>query len=81
MVYCGEFFFYSGLFFFSGLYSSIVVYSSSNTTEQGRDDLRQDAVMQQVFGVVNTLLRKDKESRRRQLHIRTYKVSLLEKVN
>ncbi|XP_078699305.1 serine-protein kinase ATM-like [Branchiostoma floridae x Branchiostoma belcheri] len=41
---------------------------------KGRDDLRQDAVMQQVFGLVDSLLKKDEESRRRNLSIRTYKV-------
>nr|ACG68443.1 ataxia telangiectasia mutated protein [Branchiostoma floridae] len=41
---------------------------------KGRDDLRQDAVMQQVFGLVDSLLKKDEESRRRKLTIRTYKV-------
>ncbi|XP_012222718.1 serine-protein kinase ATM isoform X2 [Linepithema humile] len=41
---------------------------------KGKDDLRQDAVMQQVFTVINTLLRTCKETKRRNLHIRTYKV-------
>ncbi|XP_029040439.2 serine-protein kinase ATM [Osmia bicornis bicornis] len=41
---------------------------------KGRDDLRQDAVMQQVFNVMNTLLRACKETKRRKLTIRTYKV-------
>ena len=41
---------------------------------QGRDDLRQDAVMQQVFEMVNNLLQKDSEARKRKLHIRKYKV-------
>ena len=41
---------------------------------QGKDDLRQDAVMQQVFMLVNRLLRKDKATRKRALAIRTYKV-------
>ena len=43
-------------------------------TLQGRDDLRQDAVMQQVFGMVNNLLRKEKETRERKLSVRQYKV-------
>lgn len=38
--------------------------------------MRQDAVMQQVFTVMNSLLRKSKETRRRKLNIRTYKVNL-----
>lgn len=41
---------------------------------QGRDDLRQDAVMQQVFNVMNTLLKSYKDTKRRKLTIRTYKV-------
>ncbi|XP_049537442.1 serine-protein kinase ATM [Anopheles darlingi] len=41
---------------------------------KGKDDMRQDAVMQQVFGIINILLRHDKETARRQLSIRTYKV-------
>lgn len=41
---------------------------------QGKDDLRQDAVMQQVFGMVNQLLKENKETKKRELRIRTYKV-------
>ena len=41
---------------------------------QGRDDLRQDAVMEQVFGMVNQLLMKNSETRKRKLKMRTYKV-------
>ena len=41
---------------------------------KGKDDLRQDAVMQQVFGLLNTLLNKDERAQRKRLHIRTYKV-------
>ncbi|CAK9801500.1 Serine-protein kinase ATM [Anthophora quadrimaculata] len=41
---------------------------------KGKDDLRQDAVMQQVFNVMNTLLKACKETKRRKLIIRTYKV-------
>ncbi|CAL7943643.1 unnamed protein product [Xylocopa violacea] len=41
---------------------------------KGKDDLRQDAVMQQVFNVLNTLLKSYKETKRRKLTIRTYKV-------
>lgn len=39
---------------------------------KGKDDLRQDAVMQQVFTILNTLLAKNKQTNK--LHIRTYKV-------
>lgn len=39
---------------------------------KGKDDLRQDAVMQQVFTIMNNLLASNKQTSR--LHIRTYKV-------
>ncbi|ODN04229.1 Serine-protein kinase ATM [Orchesella cincta] len=45
-----------------------------NMLLKGQDDLRQDAVMQQVFGVINKLLQAEPKTRARQLHIRTYKV-------
>ncbi|CCH46977.1 hypothetical protein BN7_6584 [Wickerhamomyces ciferrii] len=38
------------------------------------DDLRQDAIMEQVFEKVNTILKNDKETRKRSLKMRTYKV-------
>ncbi|XP_072809911.1 serine-protein kinase ATM-like [Vicugna pacos] len=41
---------------------------------KGRDDLRQDAVMQQVFQMCNTLLQRNTETRKRKLTICTYKV-------
>ncbi|XP_062510724.1 serine-protein kinase ATM-like isoform X2 [Corticium candelabrum] len=41
---------------------------------KGKDDLRQDAVMQQVFALVNKLLQKKAATRKRKLTIRTYKV-------
>ncbi len=41
---------------------------------QGRDDLRQDAVMQQVFGMVNNLFKKEAATRKRNLNVRRYKV-------
>uniref|UniRef100_A0A2K6FTV4 non-specific serine/threonine protein kinase n=1 Tax=Propithecus coquereli TaxID=379532 RepID=A0A2K6FTV4_PROCO len=40
----------------------------------GRDDLRQDAVMQQVFQMCNMLLQRNTETRKRKLTICTYKV-------
>ncbi|KAG7834365.1 hypothetical protein KL943_002749 [Ogataea angusta] len=40
----------------------------------GSDDLRQDSIMEQVFGKVNVLLAQDARARRRQLRVRTYKV-------
>ncbi|KAH8280952.1 hypothetical protein KR054_005673 [Drosophila jambulina] len=44
---------------------------------KGKDDLRQDAVMQQVFGIVNELLQQDSEFIERKLQLRTYKVTPL----
>ncbi|KAK4047357.1 Serine/threonine-protein kinase tel1 [Microbotryomycetes sp. JL221] len=41
---------------------------------KGNDDMRQDAVMEQVFELVNKLLASDEQTRRRKLHLRTYKV-------
>ncbi|CAN9511502.1 unnamed protein product [Ophioblennius macclurei] len=41
---------------------------------KGRDDLRQDAVMQQVFGMCSMLLQRDADTRKRKLNIRQYKV-------
>ena len=41
---------------------------------KGKDDLRQDAVMEQVFGLLNTLLKKDDVAQKKRLQIRTYKV-------
>ncbi|KAG6909024.1 hypothetical protein DXG01_002297 [Tephrocybe rancida] len=41
---------------------------------RGQDDLRQDAVMEQVFDLVNGILGRDRETRRRLLNVRDYKV-------
>ncbi|KAK3071821.1 Serine/threonine-protein kinase tel1 [Teratosphaeriaceae sp. CCFEE 6253] len=38
------------------------------------DDLRQDAIMEQVFEEVSKMLRNHKATRKRNLHVRTYKV-------
>lgn len=40
--------------------------------KSGTDDLRQDSTMEQVFGKVNRMLEKDKETRKRRLRVRTY---------
>ncbi|MCJ1313627.1 Serine/threonine-protein kinase tel1 [Agyrium rufum] len=40
----------------------------------GNDDLRQDAIMEQVFAQVSSLLRTHRSTRQRDLRIRTYKV-------
>lgn len=39
---------------------------------KGKDDLRQDAVMQQVFTILNELLAGSKKTKRDRLHVRTY---------
>ena len=41
---------------------------------KGRDDIRQDAVMQQFFCLVNELLRRDEQARLRALRLRVYSV-------
>ncbi|KZP01857.1 hypothetical protein CALVIDRAFT_508488 [Calocera viscosa TUFC12733] len=41
---------------------------------EGGDDLRQDAVMEQVFELVNNLLRHDLHTTKRRLQVRTYRV-------
>ena len=42
-----------------------------------KDDMRQDAVMEQLFAVVNTLLAHDPRTRSRKLKLRTYKACVL----
>lgn len=44
---------------------------------KGKDDIRQDAVMEQAFVLINSLLQKDERARKRNLQIRTYKVIAL----
>lgn len=44
---------------------------------KGKDDLRQDAIMQQVFGLVNQLLAKEPATAKRKLSVRTYKVAMI----
>lgn len=41
---------------------------------KGRDDLRGDAVMEQLFSIMNTLLEHDIQASKRNLHIRTYRI-------
>ncbi|KAJ6591557.1 hypothetical protein DFH09DRAFT_1137348 [Mycena vulgaris] len=41
---------------------------------EGNDDLRQDAVMSQVFDLCNTVLKGDRETERRSLSVRSYKI-------
>lgn len=42
--------------------------------KSGEDDLRQDAIMEQVFEESSKMLRSHKTARQRNLHVRTYKV-------
>jgi len=42
-----------------------------------KDDLRKDARLMELNGIVNRCLRRDAESRRRELHIRTFSVTAL----
>ena len=42
--------------------------------KSGHDDLRQDAIMEQVFGAVSSLMKLQRTTRQRNLSIRTYKV-------
>lgn len=41
---------------------------------KGRDDLRQDAVMQQVFTIMNNMLQNNKITMKEKLKVKTYKV-------
>ncbi|KAJ3289201.1 hypothetical protein HK104_007669 [Borealophlyctis nickersoniae] len=41
---------------------------------KGNDDMRQDAVLSKIFSILNVLLKKRMETRKRNLGIRTYKV-------
>jgi ataxia telangiectasia mutated family protein len=65
----------------SGLSSPKVLTARSSNGQQykqlfksGNDDLRQDAIMEQVFEEVSKMLQNHKATRQRNLHIRTYKV-------
>ncbi|CAG8973183.1 hypothetical protein HYALB_00008775 [Hymenoscyphus albidus] len=48
--------------------------SFTQLVKGGHDDLRQDAIMEQVFGQVSELLKINRSTRQRDLKIRTYKV-------
>lgn len=41
---------------------------------KGKDDPRQDAIMQQVFTIMNGMLRSHKDTKKRRLNVRTYKI-------
>ena len=49
--------------------------------KSGNDDLRQDAVMQQLFGLINEVLAHSPATAKRRLRIATYKVALLSSVD
>ena len=50
------------------------VLTPTSQVKGGNDDLRQDAIMEQVFEHVSALLQHDRSTRQRNLAIRTYKV-------
>lgn len=60
--------------FLNSLYVVLFMRFFLYVLSKGRDDLRQDAVMQQVFQMCNALLQKNSETRKRKLTIRRYKV-------
>lgn len=41
---------------------------------KGKDDMRQDAIMQQVFGILNDMLADNGDTKKRHLNVRTYLV-------
>ena len=59
-------------FFTFLLFNEYLCFFFSNS--KGNDDLRQDAVMQQLFSQVTRLLKEHDETKRRELHMRVYKV-------
>jgi ataxia telangiectasia mutated family protein len=56
------------------LISSIADSHLAQFKGEGNDDLRQDAVMEQVFTLVNTVLQSDRETNRRKLNVRGYTI-------
>lgn len=48
---------------------------------KAKDDLRQDAVMEQVFSILNGIFGENKETMRQNLNIRTYKILPLSRVS
>eukprot|EP00879_Flechtneria_rotunda_P006073 GHRR01006386.1.p1 GENE.GHRR01006386.1~~GHRR01006386.1.p1 ORF type:complete len:3169 (+),score=1435.50 GHRR01006386.1:1331-9508(+) len=67
--------------FAGGINAPLVLRTTDSTgrpqrqlVKSGNDDLRQDAVMQQFFGLVNDVLASSPASRQRRLGIRTYRV-------
>ena len=45
--------------------------------KSGNDDMRQDAVMQQFFALINNVLQESADTQKRKLRIVTYKVCFL----
>ena len=41
------------------------------------DDVRQDAAMEQIFGLANTIFKRDENTRKRNLRVKTYQVIAL----
>jgi len=48
--------------------------SCSLQVKSGNDDMRQDAVMQQFFALINNVLQESPDTQKRKLRIVTYKV-------
>ena len=44
--------------------------------KSGNDDMRQDAVMQQFFALINNVLQESPDTQKRKLRIVTYKVNV-----
>lgn len=65
----------------SGISAPKIVHATDSWGERNtmlfkdsKDDLRQDAIMEQVFGQTNNFFAKDREAQKRQLAVRTYNV-------
>ena len=58
----------------STLRDTLPVMQKHKQLAKGHDDLRQDAVMQQFFSLVNTLLNSNATTAARQLRIAVYRV-------
>ena len=59
---------------FHGTFLTMILTHHFQFKGEGNDDIRQDAVMEQVFDLVNLMLDDDRETKRRNLRIRGYKV-------
>lgn len=68
----------------SGISAPKIVHATDSWGERdtmlfkdSKDDLRQDAIMEQVFGQTNNFFARDREAKKRQLSVRTYNVVAL----